>query len=77
MRLPALFKSKQIKPKSILGPVDSAIIIDGVSYDLCVSCQINTGIRTDLPVGKRSYYVEGGGQLCVSCWRSIYGIKCA
>ncbi len=49
---------------------DSVVLVDGVYYDLCVyqDCKVNTGVRTDCPVGVRTYYVEGGGQLCEDCW---------
>ena len=46
------------------------VLIGGVYYDLCVgaSCKANTGVRTDCPVDRRTYYVEGFGQLCEGCW---------
>jgi len=49
---------------------DYVVLVDGVYYDLCVGagCKVNTGVRTDYPVGQRMYYVEGLGQLCPGCW---------
>lgn len=50
---------------------DYVVLVDGVYYDLCVSasCKVSTGVRTDCPIEKRKYYVEGCGQLCENCWR--------
>lgn len=47
---------------------DFVVLIDGIYYDLCVICKTNTGVRTDCPVGRRMYYVEGFGQLDENCW---------
>lgn len=52
----------QALPKGI-NP-DYVALVDSVYYDLCVICQINTGVRTDCPVEQRKNYVEGCGQLC-------------
>ena len=45
-------------------------LINGVYYDLCVNayCKSFTGVRTDCPIERRTYYVEGCGQLCGNCW---------
>ncbi len=43
---------------------DYVVLIDEVYYDLCVICQINTGVRTDCPIEQRTNYVEGCGQFC-------------
>lgn len=43
--------------------------------DKCVSCDEDTGVRKDMPVDVRLFYVEGAGQLCKKCWNKIYGEK--
>ena len=43
------------------------------SYERCVLCGAETGIRKDTPVSLRRGYVEGGGQLCPGCWRRLCG----
>ena len=47
---------------------DYVKLVDGVYYDLCVSCKADTGVRTDHSIELRMYYVEGFGQLCEKCW---------
>ncbi len=44
-------------------------------YERCVLCGAETDIRRDTPVSLRSGYIEGGGQLCRSCWQRLYGEK--
>lgn len=39
--------------------------------DHCVLCRKDTGYTTDTPIGARRYYIEGGGQLCEACYRSV------
>ncbi|MEK7076048.1 MAG: hypothetical protein AAB941_00070 [Patescibacteria group bacterium] len=56
----------QVLPKDV-NP-DYVVLIDGIYYDLCVSCKNNTGVRMDCPVDQRKHYVDGCGQLCADCW---------
>ncbi len=37
--------------------------------DLCVVCWVVTKYDTNTNVEERQYYIEGAGQLCVSCGR--------
>ena len=47
---------------------DYVVLVDGVYYDLCVSCRNVTNVRTDCPVEQRKYYISECGQLCEDCW---------
>jgi len=49
---------------------DFVKLVNGVYYDLCVNayCKTNTWVRTSCPFDSRTFYVEGLGQLCSSCW---------
>jgi hypothetical protein len=38
----------------------------------CVSCGVITDINSTTDVNYRSYYVEGGGQLCKKCYDRIF-----
>jgi hypothetical protein len=38
----------------------------------CISCGVETDINFSTDVNYRSYYVEGGGQLCKKCYDRIY-----
>lgn len=38
----------------------------------CVLCGGKTGYKRSDPIQQRSYYVEGAGQLCESCYRETY-----
>ena len=44
-------------------------------FDLCVNpqCKKVTPYKTDTPIEKRLYYVEGMGQHCEECYHSIPG----
>lgn len=44
-------------------------------FDLCVTpnCKKVTPYKTDTPIEKRLYYVEGMGQHCEECYRFIPG----
>jgi|APSaa5957512535_1039671.scaffolds.fasta_scaffold22267_6 hypothetical protein len=43
--------------------------------DKCVSCQCETQFDKDTHVDLRHpYYIEGAGQLCVSCYNKVYNI---
>ena len=52
---------------------DYVVLIDGVYYDLCLLCKINTGVRTDCPVDQRNrnYVGDGFGQLCRVCHNRV------
>lgn len=41
-------------------------------YEKCVCCGRCTNIPKYMHVSKRSYYVEGIGQLCNECFKKIY-----
>ena len=45
--------------------------VRGIEYDLCIVCEENTWVRHDEPVDNRLHYVEGCGQLCQECFRSL------
>ncbi|MBQ7800160.1 MAG: hypothetical protein IJ370_06680 [Oscillospiraceae bacterium] len=38
-----------------------------LQYEKCVMCGEVTDIPVTLPIGQRKNYVEGLGQLCISC----------
>lgn len=38
----------------------------------CIICNVDTQIPTDTYIDFRSYYVEGVGQLCLKCYRSLF-----
>ena len=37
----------------------------------CVCCGIDTGVPRDLHISHRQCYIEGAGQLCANCYRSM------
>lgn len=39
----------------------------------CVLCGCVTSVPIAMPVGQRTSYVEGCGQLCAACWQETYG----
>lgn len=41
-------------------------------YEKCVCCGKRTNIPKYTHVSKRSYYIEGIGQLCNECYKNIY-----
>lgn len=41
------------------------------TYEECVICKRKTSIRRDENIQQRSGYVEGVGQLCYDCYRSL------
>ena len=41
-------------------------------YELCVVCGRKTNIRRDTHIDQRDCYVEGCGQICRDCYKSIY-----
>lgn len=41
----------------------------------CITCGNSTGVREDTHVDERLYYVEGAGQLCPNCYKTIYTEK--
>ena len=42
--------------------------------DVCVVCGRQTEIPRSVPVDFRLCYVDGIGQLCLSCWKRLNGI---
>jgi hypothetical protein len=40
--------------------------------ELCIYCQIDTGVRVGLDISERLYYVTGVGQMCRDCWDETY-----
>ena len=40
--------------------------------DKCVMCWEDTEYDINTHIDNRSHYVEGGGQLCESCWDKTY-----
>lgn len=52
--------------------VVAAVVVDGVSYDRCVSCWVRTKYLTATPIYERRFYVKGAGQLCEACFHKIY-----
>lgn len=45
----------------------------GCEFERCVLCGAETPFRRSTPVGLRTDYVEGAGQLCRRCAASIRG----
>lgn len=43
-------------------------------YDLCVICKKKTPFKTTDNVHLRTWYVDGCGQLCKSCFTQCHGI---
>ena len=41
-------------------------------FDLCVCCGTETEYRKDTPIGERSGYINGVGQLCRKCYFELY-----
>lgn len=37
----------------------------------CILCGRDTGVLRSTPIDKRAYYIEGCGQLCGACHRSL------
>lgn len=44
-------------------------------YEECISCKEITGTPKTLDISKRLYYFEGAGQLCRTCWETLYPQK--
>ena len=42
-------------------------------YDACVRCGNLTEYLKETPIDLRKYYVEGAGQTCKDCHKSVYG----
>jgi len=40
-------------------------------YDCCVLCGCQTSYLKDTPVSERYGYIEGGGQLCLNCFKNL------
>jgi uncharacterized protein YlaI len=43
--------------------------------DKCILCDKETEFPKDTLIEKRSWYVEGSGQLCEDCYNKIYHVK--
>lgn len=52
-------------------PTDTVPIPTETATERCVCCGIDTGVPRDLHISKRSYYIQGAGQLCGNCFRSM------
>lgn len=46
-----------------------------VGMERCACCGRTTDIPENMPVSKRKFYIEGGGQLCRDCYYELYGPK--
>lgn len=44
----------------------------GGALERCALCGRLTGVRKDVPVKQRKYYVEAAGQLCAACYAEVY-----
>ncbi len=56
---------------------DRKLFLDGTQTDrakkeLCVLCGRETEYLCTKPVSERFFYVEGAGQLCPDCYRSVF-----
>lgn len=40
-------------------------------FEICVLCKKQTQILKDTPIEYREHYIEGGGQLCDECGKTI------
>jgi hypothetical protein len=40
-------------------------------YETCAICKCKTNIKRNQPIEERHCYMEGAGQLCYECYRSI------
>ena len=38
----------------------------------CVSCGVDTPYHYDTSIEYRDYYIEGGGQLCKTCYEKTF-----
>ena len=41
--------------------------------DVCVICNKETVYGKKAPIEYRKFYIEGGGSLCPSCYKKVYG----
>ena len=44
-------------------------------YDLCVSCSTKTVYKTETHIDARRNYIEGAGQLCDNCYKTLEGTR--
>ena len=44
-------------------------------FDKCVMCRTETEYRRTDHIDIRKYYMEGSGQFCADCYKSIYKEK--
>lgn len=49
---------------------------DNDKVEKCVFCNTNTEYKLSTHVDFRNYYIEGVGQLCEICYKSIYKNIC-
>ena len=52
-------------------PIEIDVMKD-IETDLCVSCEDDTNVPVNLSVDQRPHYVEGSGQLCITCYNKLY-----
>lgn len=52
---------------------DKTIKAETVEYEKCICCKSTTAIPRELNIEYRSCYIEGAGQLCIICFKKIYG----
>lgn len=38
----------------------------------CISCDIDTKIPKALDISRRTWYIEGAGQLCKACYQRLH-----
>lgn len=41
-------------------------------YEHCIFCGNYVKIKYTIPTNERKYYIDGAGQLCEKCYKSIY-----
>jgi hypothetical protein len=46
-------------------------MVSGDGYDLCVSCGTKTVYKTERHIDTRMHYIEGAGQLCDNCYKTL------
>lgn len=80
MRLPWVYLSEKVQAlRGVFGMTDGMFIQRQIHkeelYEQCISCKELTGTPKTLDIKKRSYYVEGAGQMCRDCWEALYPQK--
>lgn len=46
-----------------------------IEHELCVMCKVETNEPVNKNIEFRNYYIECAGQLCKSCYDSLYFSK--